>query len=76
MTHASQARHVAHDLNRGQVRTITLVPRPCCCGSAKPRRELRDGAGRLLTFACDACESDKRRLYGLERAAPEAEVRL
>ena len=31
----------------------------CSCGSELPRRELHDGYGIFLTFACDACEKRK-----------------
>jgi len=31
----------------------------CPCGSGEPRRELKDGYGIFLTFACDKCERDK-----------------
>lgn len=33
--------------------------RLCLCGSRFPRKELRDGYGIFLTFACTMCEKDK-----------------
>ena len=35
------------------------VPQPCTCGSGFYRRELKDGHGIFLTFACDVCEERK-----------------
>ena len=32
---------------------------PCPCGSGHTRRELKDGYGLFLTFACDKCEREK-----------------
>lgn len=36
------------------------MTRPCNCGSGLPRFEIVDAAGIFCTFACDACEDDKR----------------
>jgi hypothetical protein len=33
--------------------------KPCFCGSGLSRRELKDGHGIFLTFACDKCERAK-----------------
>jgi hypothetical protein len=33
--------------------------KPCPCGSGLPRRELKDGYGIFMTFACSKCEARK-----------------
>lgn len=35
----------------------------CFCGSNLPRRELLDGYGIFLTFACDQCEAEKLKRF-------------
>lgn len=37
--------------------------RLCPCGSGENRRELKDGCGIFLTFACDKCERAKLREF-------------